>query len=353
MPFFKEYTAFGGGNTVLSKKSSRLALVLAGLMAMSVGLAACGSKESDKEETKGSAQPTATAQAASPSPDATKGPATERVLKDGLGHEVKVPANPQHIIASYLEDHLVALGVKPAAQWSVPNGVQDYLKDSLAGVPNIPYDLPYEAVTSFNPDLMIVGESSAVAGDKYAQYSKIVPTYVLGDDINKDWRKALLTIGEVLDKKDKAQKAIDDYEKLAKDSKDKLQKAVGTKTAAAIWLVQKQFYVVSEKLSSGSVVYQDLGFGVPDAVKEISAAGTGNWNPISMEKLASMNADYIFLVNSDKSTGSEALKDPVWSGIPAVKNGQVYEFDATGSWLYSGAVANTKIINDVVKSIVK
>lgn len=337
----------------MSKKKSKLALVLAGLLALSVGLAACGSKESDKGEAKGSAQPSAAAQAASPSSAATKAPAADKVMKDGLGHEVKIPANPQRIIASYLEDHLIALGVKPIAQWSVPNGVQDYLKDSLAGVPNIPYDLPYEAVTSFNPDLMIIGESSAAAGDKYAQYSKIVPTYVLGDDINKDWRKALLAIGEVLDKKDKAQKAIDDYELLAKDSKDKLQKAGGPKTAAALWLVQKQFYVVSEKLSSGAVIYQDLGFGVPDAVKEISAAGKGNWNPISMEKLASMNADYIFLVNSDKSSGSEALKDPVWSGIPAVKNGQVYEFDSTDSWLYSGAVANTKIINDVVKSIIK
>jgi hypothetical protein len=27
-----------------------------------------------------------------------------------------VPANPKRIIASYLEDHLVALGVKPVAQ---------------------------------------------------------------------------------------------------------------------------------------------------------------------------------------------------------------------------------------------
>lgn len=53
----------------------------------------------------------------------------ERVLKDALGHEVKVPAQPQRVIASYLEDHLVALGVKPVAQWSVgKNSVQGYLQ---------------------------------------------------------------------------------------------------------------------------------------------------------------------------------------------------------------------------------
>ncbi|MNP67362.1 Periplasmic binding protein [compost metagenome] len=88
-------------------------------------------------------------------------------------------------------------------------------------------------------------------------------------------------------------------------------------------------------------------------MKEISAAGKANWNSISLEKLATLDADYIFLVNSDTATGSEALKDPVWGTIPAVKNNQVFQFDKTKSWLYSGAVANSMIIDDVLKSIVK
>ena len=50
-----------------------------------------------------------------------------------------IPANPQRIIASYLEDHLVTLGVKPAAQWSARDGssVQDYLQGTLNGVPTM------------------------------------------------------------------------------------------------------------------------------------------------------------------------------------------------------------------------
>lgn len=327
-------------------------LMLAGVMTMSLALSACGSKD-EKDGAASTAPTTAAAtQAATATPAATKAPA-ERTLKDGLGHEVKIPAKPERIIASYLEDHLVALGIKPVAQWSVANGTLDYLKDSLAGVPPIAYDLPYEAVTSFNPDLIIIGGTEVVAGDKYAQYSKIAPTYALGDEINNNWRNALLKVGEVLDMKDKAQKVLDEYDIKAKDAKEKLQKAAGNKTAAAIWLVNKQFFVVSEKLSSGAVIYGDLGLGVPTVVKEISDGGAASWNAISMEKIATINADYIFLINSDKSSGSEALKDPVWSGIPAVKNGQVFEFERSSSWLYSGVIANSKIIDDVLKNVVK
>ena len=60
-------------------------------------------------------------------------------LTDGMGHEVTVPANPQRIIASYLEDPLVALGFTPVAQWTVGEGsIQHYLQDYLQDVPTIP-----------------------------------------------------------------------------------------------------------------------------------------------------------------------------------------------------------------------
>lgn len=331
-------------------KNKKLAL-LAGALGLSLALTACGGK--DEQGSAATSSPTAPAQSAAASPEASPTP-TERIMKDVMGNEVKIPANPERIIASYLEDHLVALGVKPVAQWSVANGTQEYLQDELAGIPTIPYDLPFEAVASFNPDLIIAGGTSVTAGDKYEQYSKIAPTFTLGDEINGDWRQALLKIGEVLDIKEKAQEALDDYDKKAKEAKEKVQNAVGTKSAAAIWLLQKQFYIVSETLSSGAVLYNDLGFAVPDAVKEISASSSANWNSISMESMATMDVDYIFLINGDQDSGAEALKDPVWSGIPAVKNGNVFEVNENdGSWLYSGAIANSKIIDEILENVVK
>ncbi len=322
---------------------------MVGMIAMSVMMAACGKNENNNETPVSSSAPASEESSSSPSVSPSAETPTEKTMTDALGNEVKIPANPQRVLASYLE----ALGVKPVAQWSVANGVQDYLKADLEGIPTIAYDLPFEAVASFEPDLIIMGSSAAVEGDKYSQYSQIAPTYTIGDQLNNDWRQSLLKIGEILNKSDVAEKALADYEAKAKEAKDKLQQAASDQSAAALWLVQKQFYVVSDKLSSGSVLYQDLGLKVPSVVTEISKTSGSNWLPISLEQLAQLDADHLFLINSDAATGSEALKDPVWQGIPAVKNGHLYEYPNTSSWLYTGSIANSQIIDDVLESIVK
>ena len=259
------------------------------------------------------------------------------------------------MIASYLEDNLVALGITPVAQWSINDGagVQDYLQAYLKDVPTIPHDLPFEVVTSFTPDLLIMDAADAVEGSKYEQYAKIAPTYVVEVENNRDWRDKLVNVGRFVGKTDEAKQVLEDYEKKATESKKMIQDAIGTESAAAIWLVNNNFFIVAENVSSGAVLYGDLGLTTPNVVKEISSTATGNWSAISLERLAELDADHIFLVNSDKGNGAEMLKDPVWKNIPAVKNGHIYEYGAETSWLYSGAIANTQIIDDVVESVTK
>lgn len=319
-------------------RNKRFVLVFMSLIVLSICLAACGGNKTNN------------------TPAATVAPTdapTERKLTDALGNEVTIPANPQRVIGSYLEDHLVAIGIKPVAQWSVPNGIQDYLHDSLADVPTIPYDLPFEAVTSFEPDLILMAYDANVEGDKFAQYSKIAPTFTIGDKLIADWRATLLKVGEVFGKSAEAQKALDEYDAKAKAAKEKLQSAIPGESAAALWFVQGNFYIVSEKLSSGDLLYNQLGLTVPEVVKEVSATGTGNWNAISLEKLAELDADHLFLVNSGTDADSQALSDPIWKNIPAVKNGKIYEYPSTSSWLYAGTIAYSQVIDDVLESIVK
>lgn len=246
--------------------------------------------------------------------------ATERTLTDALGNEVKVPAEPKRIIGSYLEDDLLSLGVTPVAQWSIKEGkgVQAYLQDSLKDVPTIDSSLPYEAVSSFAPDLVLMSSGAQVEGAKYDQYAKLAPTYVVSKENNNDWRTRLQTIGEVIGKKAEAEKVLADYNKKAEDAKGKIQASIKDESAAAIWLVSNQLFIVGENVSSGAVLYGDLGLKVPEVVKEISATATGNWSAISLEKLAQLDADHLFLINSD-GKGAEVLKDSLWSNIPAVK----------------------------------
>lgn len=299
-------------------------------------------------------EPTNTEAAAPETAEETAVPAEDRVMTDAMGNEVTIPAEPKAIIASYLEDNLVALGVKPVAQWMIKgDSFQNYLQDSLSGVPGIPSDLPLEVVASYSPDLILMDSAELVAGEKYKQYSAIAPTYVVGNAQNNDWRQELLTVGEVLGKKDEAQKVLDDYEAKAADAKTKVEEATGgAKKAAALWVLDTDVYVVNQNLSSGDVIYNDLGMTVPDVVKQASESSEANWSSLSLELLADMDVDYLFVVNGSGKTKDQILADPVWKNIPAVKEGHVYEFSGDKSWLYTGAVANGQIIDDVLSSVV-
>ncbi|GIP22033.1 iron-hydroxamate ABC transporter substrate-binding protein [Paenibacillus sp. J22TS3] len=328
------------------KTNRKFGLLFISLLAVALLLSACGSKASDS----GSSSTTPDKGASEQSAAEPK----EKEMTDAMGHKVKIPANPQRVLASYLEDHLTALGVKPVAQWSVAKGIQDYLQTDLKGIPTISYDLPVESVLGLSPDLIIIGSEAQVQKGLYEQYSKIAPTYVLGDAVNKDWRQALLKIGEILNKTDQARKAISDYDTKAKEAKENISKAIGGKSAAILWLTQKNFYLVDQSVSSGAVLYGDLGIQPPNLVTDIPADKRASWNPVTLEKLADLKADYIFLVNSDKGQGADdTLNSPVWKGIPAVKEGHVFEISKSSSWLYSGAIAGGKIIDDAVKYLVK
>ncbi|WP_411501942.1 AraC family transcriptional regulator [Brevibacillus centrosporus] len=329
---------FGGIRQVDRKTTQSIAFAL--IVALSLLVSACAG-------TPNTAAPNGNVQAETPV-------STERTVTDALGHEMKVPSQPQRVIASYLEDHLIALGVKPVAQWSVKgNVVQQYLQKDLAGVPLIPHDLPPEVVMSYNPDLLFVDSAEMVAGDRYSQYAKITPTIAVGTEKNNDWRQELLTVGDVLNKKEEAKKVLADYEAKAKDAREQLKKAIGTHSAAALWVTGKAVFVVDEHLSSGDLLYKDLGLTIPEVVKEASKQNDANWKPLSTEKLAELNADHLFVVQGKGVNMDEMKKDPIWLQMPAVKNGHVYVFDDSSSWLYTGAIANSQMIDDVLKSVVK
>lgn len=265
---------------------------------------------------------------------------------DAMGNEVTVPENPQRVIGSYLEDYLVALGVTPVAQWTVGNDSdQAYLQDKLAEVPRINYDLPFEDVLSFEPDLLLMDSNSMVEGDKYDQYSKIAPTYVVTNGEDVTWRERLTDIAKVLHKEEQAAQVEADYDDLVAATKETYADQIQGKSIAVLWVVNNSVFMVSETKSSGQLLYHELGFEVPSLVSEISESATADWSAVSLEKLAELDADYLILVNSDK--GADFFSEQVWQNLDAVKNNRLWEFGPESSWLYNGPIAYTKMIEDI------
>ncbi|WP_440912544.1 ABC transporter substrate-binding protein [Enterococcus innesii] len=310
-----------------SKRSTWLTLLAACSLTL---LGACGANN-DSTDSSGSA---------------TTSSEIATTFTDAMGNEVTVPENPQRVIGSYLEDYLVALGVTPVAQWTVGNDSdQAYLQDKLADVPRINYDLPYEDVLSFEPDLLLMDSSSMVEGDKYEQYSKIAPTYVVTNGEDVTWRERLTDIAKVLHKEEQAAQVEADYDDLVAATKEAYADQIKGKSIAVLWVVNNSVFMVSETKSSGQLLYHELGFEVPTLVSEISESATADWSAVSLEKLAELDADYLILVNSDK--GADFFSEQVWQNLDAVKNNHLWEFGPESSWLYNGPIAYTKMIEDI------
>ncbi|WP_429961776.1 ABC transporter substrate-binding protein [Enterococcus sp. AZ083] len=310
-----------------SKRSTWLTLLAACSLTL---LGACGTNN-DSTDSSGSA---------------TTSSEIATTFTDAMGNEVTVPENPQRVIGSYLEDYLVALGVTPVAQWTVGNDSdQAYLQDKLADVPRINYDLPYEDVLSFEPDLLLMDSNSMVEGDKYDQYSKIAPTYVVTNGEEVTWRERLTDIAKVLHKEEEAAQVEADYDDLVATTKETYADQIQGKSIAVLWVVNNSVFMVSETKSSGQLLYHELDFEVPSLVSEISESATADWSAVSLEKLAELDADYLILVNSDK--GADFFSEQVWQNLDAVKNNHLWEFGPESSWLYNGPIAYTKMIEDI------
>lgn len=278
----------------------------------------------------------------------------EVVVTDDAGHEVSVPENPERIIGTYLEDDLLTLEEKPVVQWTVgEESIQEYLQpEGLEGVPLMPFDLPFEAVTLEEPDLLLLSSSDLADGDKYDSYSKIAPTFVVESGSYDDWRDRLTRVSEVFGKEDLAEEKINEYNSVVENTAADLEEEVGDESAVAVWWTGDSYFISNQDKSSGEVLYNDLGLTAPPLVEELSADNETPWIEASLESLAELEADHIFFIGTDEGDSEAAFSDDVFSNIPAIENGNVYEYTKADSWLYSGYIANSLIVEDVEESLV-
>lgn len=311
-------------------------LLISSLFVMLVFLAACGSDESETTGDESSDQGGDSGEAAEVTLDSQKG-------------DVTIPTDAERIIAPYHEDTLLALGVKPVAQWAIGDSVQNYLSDQLEGVPKIEWNLPPEQVLSHNPDLIILENGLDSYEGSYEDYNQIAPTYVMTEEVTNSWRKQLEVFGKILNKEEKADEVLAEYEEKVKSAKQKLDEAAGDETAAVIWATGNQFFLFEENRHSASVLYDGLGVAVPELVKSLGEAEP-TWNPISLEKLSQLKADHVFLLANKGEEGIETLQNSdVWNSTPAAEQDQVHLINDPSYWTNQGLIASKKVIDDVLQ----
>lgn len=310
---------------IFSKKSLFMFLSLACLMLV---LGACSSDNNSEENS------------------------SVKTVTDAVG-ELEIPANPKKVLAPNMEDYLVTLGIKPAAQWSIGTTVHTYLQDELKDVPLISWDMPIEDVIEAEPDLILFESEAAIQEGMYEEYKKVAPTYVFKPEDTEDWRTQLTVMGELFGKEDAAKEAIEEYEQKAEDAKAQVKKAIGDESAAIIWVTGGQFFVFEGDRYASNVLYKDLGITMPTYINDLGSS-QDVWQAISLEALADLDADHLFITASANEEGIETLENSsVYQSIPAVKKDQVYFFEDSSNWTINAKTANEVTIDLVLEALTK
>jgi len=328
-------------------KMGRLTLGMTLLLMLSTAMTACGSGTNEP----GEAVPTKTEQTQQRAQGELEEKAT-RIVQDEFG-EVTIPVHPQRIAGIYLEDYLLALGVKPIVQWYHPYwGTQEYLK---LDAPLFDISGSLEALLQQAPDLILV--DGAVDKEKYELYSKIAPTYRLKEEALSSTRNTITTIADVLGIPEKAEQVLSSYEHKVNEGRQKLQQAVGDETVAVVRINidDKSLALFGVHNSYTGVIYSEFGLKPVPMVADM----TDYQMMLSEEAIPDLNADHLILFpsNGDWSTADnqqvfEVLDNPLWRSVPAVQKGNVYRFERS-HWQSGQITANSMKLDDLLQAMVK
>jgi len=146
--------------------------------------------------------------------------------------EVKIPAHPQRVAGIYVEDYMMALGMK--ADRAVVSSELGEAGLSRIGRAAVRYYGQHRGAAG--SESRCNHRDGGVDAAKYEMYSKIAPTYRLKEEILADPAKVLTTIGDLLGLPDKGESAVAQYKEKIADAKEKLSQAAKGETVAVIRL---------------------------------------------------------------------------------------------------------------------
>lgn len=291
--------------------------LLGGAALLAISLSACSD---NKETTPATAKEDVTTEK-----ETKEGQATEQTISY-LGENYTLPAEVNNIVAASLEsmEDAAILGVKPVGVLAIANEIPTYLANELEGAELIgdKFAPNNEAILALKPDVII--GSSKFQEEVVTQLNKI-QTMIPYSHISSNWKDNLKLLGQLSGKESEADSIIADYEKKAAEAKEKIEGSIKDKQILIIRVRQGIMNVYPANVYLNPVLYEDLGAQIPEVISNTKAQAE-----ISLEALAEVNPDYIFLQfetseNSENPTAlDELMENPIFQSIEAAKNDHVF-----------------------------
>ncbi|GGI45059.1 ABC transporter substrate-binding protein [Paenibacillus marchantiophytorum] len=317
-------------------RTARRFFVLLAITTLMIALvAACGTKVQESAPTVATEQP--------------KGEATTKMITDSKGHTVVIPTQARKIVytGSDLGD-LLALGIKPAGAALGVIAKQVAYPDLLVGIQDIgDVSANLEKVLSLEPDLILMDSGGTYyKSTDYDALNKIAPT-VTYDRLPTFER--LLVIGDILGKKQAAEKWIQDFKGKVAGMKGKLTVKEG-ETATVFIRLGKEFYVMGNSGFS-TILYDTLGYKPAPKVKQTLIDKNERFSDVSNEVMPEFAGDYLFVLTDDNEAARAAsdsfTNDSVYKSIKAVANKQVYYIPT--KWNFDDPITKDRLLDELPK----
>lgn len=284
--------------------------------------------------------------------------AQETRIVESMFGPVELPANPQRIVVEtprHLGD-MIALGLKPIASGIYGESDLSYLGDAVEGIELLPFGdngLNLERIAALQPDLIIA--YGGAFGEEWgkescALYAEIAPTYCgpldyvtpaeSGDNIRD--------LGKALGLEAKAEEIIAEYNARAAAVKAAAEAkgVLGTTVSVLRVLFDKYQF----RFGTEGEALRAAGFTFPEGQVPSPEAWASD---ISLEKLDDVSTDVILIsVDARAESQLEALRaNPLWTTLPAVKAGRVYQVPTA---VYNGSdfIAAGIRLDDVQKYMI-
>ncbi|MFW0178413.1 ABC transporter substrate-binding protein [Rothia sp. P7208] len=304
-------------------------------------------------------------------PTTTHNSSETRTVTDVEGLEVEVPINPQRIItlSEPTLDATLALGLKPIGtvagrgQSTVPHYLYEKASDiELLGSVS---ELNYEAIGKTSPDLILADGTSINNRPDILEILRQIAPVVFCGYAGGPWKTNFENVCNAVNKVPEGKKYIEDYDTYVAQTAAELKDRYVDKTFSIVRWQGSGPSLILKELPAGQAL-ESLGLKRPH---DQDMLGRGHSEPVSLENMARIDADYMFLgtlggasqenphsdSTADLEGAQEALKRAEqtsgFTDLRAYRENHIILVDGSQWTSTGGPLLMRGIVEDVKKSL--
>ncbi len=257
----------------------------------------------------------------------------ENKIVDMAGREIVLPENIDTVFSTGPVGTIVLYSLDPERMvgwnYSLRDGEKRYIDEKYHDLPNLggagKETVNLEELLKVNPDILItmgkIDETAISQAEEMEEQLGKTIIYI-DDDINK-LDEAYILLGKILGREEKAQE-LAGYCKSVLDDIDKNAANITEDMKVDIYYAEGPDGLQSEPAGSWHAAVIDMVGG--NNVVKLEEEGSIGKSEVSIEQVLSW--DPAIIISWDDERGgyfSGILEDPIWAGIRAVKDKEVYE----------------------------